>query len=91
MVAVNDGAVIGLIAAVLTALLAASATVWSKRKQGPEAQTALVNASVLLLSQLQARVAILEEQVTQLEHEVKALEAENLTYLKRFGPIQDDH
>lgn len=73
-------ALIGLLSASLTALIAVGGTLWAKRRSSPESEANMLTASTLLLAQLQARVAALETRVA-------ILETENAEYHHLYGPL----
>ena len=82
-----DSAIIAAIAALVTTTIATLTTLYHRRKDGPDIQKSLVEATTLLLSQLQSRVLVLETKIEELEGELAQVRMENRMYRDKHGPI----
>ena len=80
-------ALASVIAGVVSVGLSGAVTLWSRRTSGPQAHATIVNASTLLLAQLQTRVAALETRVADLEKENQEHEANLERYETLYGPL----
>ena len=78
-----EATTVTLLTAVITMLATAGVTLWSKRRNGPDAVKSLVSTSAELLAEMRIWNTTLLERV-------EVLEAQLAIYRAVYGPLEDD-